>query len=88
MNTVRTSIVRIGNSQGIRIPKALLEQCQLQGELELEPHGDHLIVRAVVTPRAGWDAVFQDMAAQGDDSLGDASASSTSAWDEQEWEWS
>ena len=31
---MKTRIVRIGNSQGIRIPKALLEQAGLQGEVE------------------------------------------------------
>jgi len=33
---MRTSIVRIGNSQGIRIPKVLLEQCHLGTDVELE----------------------------------------------------
>jgi antitoxin component of MazEF toxin-antitoxin module len=35
MGSIKTPIVRIGNSQGIRIPKALLEQCHLQGDREL-----------------------------------------------------
>ncbi len=44
MGSVKASIVRIGNSRGIRIPKALLEQCRLKGELELVPEGDRLVI--------------------------------------------
>ena len=33
---MRTTLVRIGNSHGVYIPKGLLEQCRLQGEVELE----------------------------------------------------
>jgi antitoxin MazE len=61
MGAIKTHIVRIGNSQGIRLSKALIEQCQLQGELELEPHSDHLIIRAVSKLRAGWEQALQAM---------------------------
>ena len=88
MGSIKTTIVRIGNSQGIRIPKALLEQCHLQGDLELEPRGDHLIVRAVRRPRAGWEEAFQAMAAQGDDQLLDGDVVLEDVWDRDEWEWS
>lgn len=87
MGSIKTTIVRIGNSQGIRIPKALLEQCHLQGELELEPRGDYLIVRAARRPRAGWEEAFQAMAEQGDDQLLDGDVILEDAWDRDEWEW-
>lgn len=88
MGAIKTHIVRIGNSQGIRLPKSLIEQCQLQGELELEPHSDHLIIRAVSKPRAGWEQVFQIMTAQGDDRLLDGDSALAQDWDRDEWEWS
>ena len=88
MGSIKTTIVRIGNSQGIRIPKALLKQCHLQGELELEPRGDHLIVRAARQPRAGWEEAFQAMAERRDDQLLDGDVVLEDAWDKDEWEWS
>jgi antitoxin MazE len=66
---MKTTIVRIGNSRGIRIPKALLEQCNLQDEVELEVRGEHLAVRPATKPRSGWADAFRRMHEQGDDLL-------------------
>ena len=44
---MKASIVRIGNSQGIRIPKVVLEQTQLKGEVELEVRDQQILIRAV-----------------------------------------
>ncbi|MFQ4135976.1 AbrB/MazE/SpoVT family DNA-binding domain-containing protein [Nodosilinea sp. PGN35] len=82
---IRTRIVRIGNSQGIRIPKLLLEQSGLNAEVEIEVEGDHLVVRTAPRQRVGWDEAFAAMAACADDRpLDDFS---TTAWDAAEWEW-
>ena len=55
---MRTRIVRIGNSQGVRIPKPLLEETGLAGEVEIEAHDDTLVIRGAHPPRSGWDAAF------------------------------
>ena len=47
---MKTRIVRIGNSQGVRIPKPLLEQSGLTGEVELEVQDRQIIIRASVHP--------------------------------------
>jgi antitoxin (DNA-binding transcriptional repressor) of toxin-antitoxin stability system len=49
---MKARIVRIGNSQGIRIPKVLLEQTGLADDVELEVEGDCLVVRSTGRPRA------------------------------------
>ncbi len=49
---MKARIVRIGNSQGIRIPKPLLEEAGLPDEVELEVEGDCLVVRAAGRPRS------------------------------------
>ena len=86
MNTaIRTRIIKIGNSQGIRIPKLLLEQSGLQSEVEINLEGDHLTIRMVSHPRAGWAEAFARMAENGDDVLLDDYVSTE--WDENEWEW-
>jgi antitoxin MazE len=84
---MKTRIVRIGNSQGIRIPGPLLEQTGLRGEVEISVRKDALIIRPVRRPREGWAAAFQEMARRGDDVLLDDAASSLSSWDDDEWEW-
>jgi antitoxin MazE len=84
---MKTHIVRIGNSQGVRIPKPLLEQTGLRGEVEITAEDGSLVIRPVKRPREGWTAAFQEMARRGDDALVDAVAPTLSTWDEDEWEW-
>jgi antitoxin MazE len=88
---IRTQIIRIGNSRGVRIPKPLLEQAALGDEVELEVQGQQIIVRGVrlrdVPARAGWEERFRQMAEQGDDRLLDAEPISTTTWDDEEWIW-
>ena len=84
---MKTRIVRIGNSRGIRIPKALLEQCRLGSTVELEVQDGQLVVRPIERPRLGWDEAFRQMAEQGDDQLLDRGALPSTDWDTREWEW-
>ena len=83
----KARIVKIGNSQGIRIPKLLLEQAELGEEVELEVRGGQLVIRPVRGPRADWDDAFTKMAASGDDRLLDADNIRTTSWDVEEWDW-
>ena len=82
---IRTRLIKIGNSQGIRIPKALIEQVGLGQDVEVEAQDGQLVIRPVRHPRAGWDAEFRAMAARGDDRLLDAET--PTQWDETEWHW-
>ncbi len=84
---MKTRIVQIGNSRGIRIPKALLEQTGLKGEIEILVEDDALVIRSAKKPRAGWTEAFREMARHGDDKLLDPDAPSLSSWDEEELEW-
>ncbi|MBP8947294.1 MAG: AbrB/MazE/SpoVT family DNA-binding domain-containing protein [Candidatus Promineofilum sp.] len=86
-SVVRSRIVKIGNSQGIRIPKLLLEQAHLGDEVELELGPDVIMIRPIQGARQGWDAAFQTMAERGEDEWLDAIAPAANAWDEDEWEW-
>ena len=83
---IKTRIVKIGNSQGVRIPKLLLDQTDLQGDIELEVEEGRIIIRASHSVRDGWDAQFKQMAELGDDQLLDEDVIA-STWDEEEWEW-
>ena len=84
---MKTRIVRIGHSRGIRIPKPLLEQTGLSGEVEISVQDGSLVIRSAHKPRAGWATEFKRMAERGDDVLLDEESPSMTRWDEDEWEW-
>lgn len=85
-NVIHTRLIKIGNSQGVRLPKVVLDQLQLTDAIELEVQGNQLIIRSGAHPRAGWAEHFQRMADNGDDVLLDEDSVLTS-WEETEWEW-
>ncbi len=82
-----TKIVPIGNSRGIRIPKAMLEHCGFGEEVELQAKNGALILRPVNTPRAGWADAFAGMAAAKDDFMMHEDAPSATSFDAEEWTW-
>ena len=84
---MRTNVVRIGNSRGIRIPKTIIEQCNIGSAVELEVREGHLVVRPVERPRLGWNEAFSRMAEHGDDELLDREPLGQTVWDRTEWEW-
>jgi antitoxin MazE len=84
---MRVRIVKIGNSQGIRIPKPVLEQTRLRDEVEIKVKDEQIVLSPVLEPRAGWAEAFREMAHHGDDEMLDAPLPSLSNWDVDEWEW-
>ena len=84
---MKTKIVRIGNSQGIRIPKPVLEQVGLPEEVELAVEDHTIVIRPCTRPREGWAEAFQAMGERGDDQLLDPDSVESSSWDGEEWEW-
>jgi antitoxin MazE len=83
----RSHIIKIGNSQGVRLPKNLLQHSGIEDEIYLSSENGKIIITPVLKNRTNWDKAFQEMAENGDDQLLDINQSSTSTWDEQEWEW-
>jgi antitoxin MazE len=83
-SAVKARIVPIGNSQGIRIPKPLLEQAGLGAEVELHAEAGRIVIAAARSPRAGWADAAAQMHARGEDELLETSRT---AFDSEEWEW-
>jgi len=48
-------LIKIGNSQGLRIPKLILEQRGMTDDVEIEAEKDQIIIRPVRNVREGWD---------------------------------
>jgi len=66
---MRTRIIKIEASQGVRIPKLLLERSGLNDEVELNVEGNRIIIRSTKHPRQHWEQAFRAMAERGDDTL-------------------
>ncbi|MGA8181365.1 MAG: AbrB/MazE/SpoVT family DNA-binding domain-containing protein [Desulfobacterales bacterium] len=79
--------MKIGNSQGIRIPKPLLEQTGIMDEVELEVDQNQIIIRPLSNPRAGWDSTFKAMADSDDDTIIYAAENILHSWDDDQWQW-
>ena len=84
---MKTRIIKIGNSRGIRIPKAFLDQADLQDAVEISIEKDSLVIRRSKPTRSGWDRAFSEMAVNKEDVLLDADEFADHSFDETEWEW-
>ena len=86
MVTVISRIIKIGNSQGVRIPKLLLDQINWGDEVELSLQENRIVIRPLYPVRHHWDQAFKMMAEKGDDQMLDSDLLSTE-WEDEEWEW-
>jgi len=82
---MKAQIVQIGNSQGLRIPKVLLEESGIKGEVELQICPDGILIRNITKPRSDWDKIFAQLADH-DDDLTVAEPAST-RFETKEWQW-
>ena len=82
---MKTRIVRIGNSRGVRLPKVLLEEAQLVDEVELQAEPGRIVIRKADRPRIGWAAKARRMRERNEDKLIEAPI--PTRFDEEEWEW-
>ncbi len=84
--SITTKLVQVGNSRGIRIPKALLEQSGVRDQAELAVRGSSIVITPSQHVRAGWSDAFAKMHELGDDALIDAQAAA-SDWNKRDWRW-
>ena len=85
---MKTKIVKIGNSRGVRIPKSFIDESGLKRDVELEVSDGRIIIKPISKSRESWGSAFQKMAKNKDDVLLDSETlSSQSEWDTKEWEW-
>ncbi len=82
---MKTKIVRIGNSKGIRLPKPLLEQVGLVGDVDLEVRDGKLVISPAESLRAGWREAAISLAEREEDGLLDVHT--PTRFDVEEWEW-
>ena len=66
---MKTKIIRIGNSQGVRIPKPLIEESGITEEIEMILRDNEIVFCSAKTIRKDWEASFEQMAKEGDDAF-------------------
>ncbi len=82
---MKTQIIKIGNSKGIRIPKPILEQSSLDGEVELEVVDEGLLIKSSGKPRANWAKAFKEMSENdGDEMIIEDAANN---FEKENWRW-
>ena len=84
MEKIKTKLIQIGNSKGIRIPKHVLERLNLHNKIELiiDEKSKQIHIKSDDTPRKNWDEIFQKMHEEGEDDL-----LIDDSLDLEEWDW-
>lgn len=82
---MKVRIIKIGNSQGIRIPKPFLVQSGIENEVELKMEKNQLIILPVKQARKGWKEAFSKQIT--DDQQLDEYQNISNQWDHEEWQW-
>jgi antitoxin MazE len=83
---MRTELVRIGNSRGIRIPKPIIEQCGLGETVEVRVESDRLIISPERRLRQGWGEAFRASGRAAQDELL-LETKESNEFDREEWRW-
>jgi len=81
---MRSKIVRIGNSQGVRLPKIMIEQAGLGEEIELRVESGQIVIAPTRKARTGWAEAARRAHAAGHDQLESGGAT---RFDQTEWKW-
>lgn len=82
---MKSRIVQIGNSKGVRLPKPLLAEAGLSEEVEIRARDGAIIISRALSVRAGWGDAARRAHERGDDRLLDEPVNTR--FDEEEWKW-
>lgn len=82
---MKSRLVRIGNSRGIRLPKVLIEEAGLSGEVEVRVREGAVVITPASRPRAGWAEAARRARQRGQGRLLDEPT--PTRFDDEEWQW-
>ena len=82
---MKTKLIQIGNSRGVRLPKPIIEQVGLADEVDLQVREGAVLIRPLHAPRSGWEAAAKMLLGRTDHQLLDLET--PTRFDEEEWEW-
>jgi|Laugresu1bdmlbsd_1035121.scaffolds.fasta_scaffold15510_3 antitoxin MazE len=87
MPPVPAKLVAIGNSRGVRIPKAMIEQIGLGEEVELEVVDGTIVIRRKRRPREGWAEAAKLLAERGEELPPEITDMTETEWMRDHWRW-
>lgn len=77
---------KIGNSLGVLLSKALVEQCSIKDEVSLEVKDNAIIIKPIPkTPRKGWENQFVKAGSLNDNDI--LMGEVNNSFDKDEWTW-
>lgn len=82
---MKTRLVQIGNSRGVRLPKPMIEEAGLDDEVELQVRDGAVIIKALRDSRSGWEDAAKELRNSSGDLLLDPPT--PTHFDEEDWEW-
>lgn len=87
MPPVPAKLVAIGNSRGVRIPKAMIEQIGLGEDVELEVVDGTIVIRRKRRPREGWAEAAELLAERGEELPPEITDMTETEWMRDHWRW-
>ncbi len=82
---MKTRLIQIGNSRGVRLPKPLIKEAGLGDEVELSLREGAIVITPVKSTRAGWSEAARLLRERGKDHLLDPPI--PTHFDDEEWQW-
>ena len=82
---MKTKLIRIGNSRGVRLPKPLIKEAGLDVEVDIRARKGEIVISPVGKPRSGWEVAAKQLHEEKGDTLLDRET--PTAFDEEEWKW-
>jgi antitoxin MazE len=80
---MKSNLIKIGNSKGVRITSNIIKECELGNEIEIKVVDKKVIIEAIKEPRSNWNTNFEKMHKNNEDILISESRNDF----DKDWEW-
>lgn len=64
---MKTPVIQIGNSKGLRLSKTILKQYGIVDEVELIFEKEQIVLKPISAPKTNWETAFEQMRQNNDD---------------------
>lgn len=66
---MKTPVIQIGNSKGLRLSKTILKQYGIVDEVDLVLEKNQIVLKPISAPRTNWETAFEQMRQNNDDTV-------------------
>lgn len=84
---MKAQLIKIGNSRGIRLPKSVIEECNLGEIVEIKIKNNKITIMNPDKPREGWEESFKKLTNEGKLQEELLTGNFENEFDEEEWKW-